>query len=137
MKLPASGASSGGGWSGSIGVTSVQSSRLVACENSESPSASFPRASWSSSHFAMSTALDMIPPAGLIDVLVSGSTNCTVPSTRAWVEAMLRPGAAAVRLARLSAMPAGPKSRSSTKASHGFPLAASTTSPATMYRTLS
>ncbi len=88
-------------------------------------------------NFAMSVALAMTPPAGLIEILVSGSTNRTVPSTRAWVDAMFRPGAAAARVDRLSDMPAGPRIRSATNASHGIPLAASITSPATMYSTLS
>ena len=58
--------------------------RAVASENSREPSASFPPDSWTRSHFAMSSADELMPPAGLVLSLPNGAIGRTLPSMRAW-----------------------------------------------------
>src|SRR5687767_15296082 len=67
----------------------VQSSRVVRVENSREPSVVRPESSCTITHLAMSSAPDMIPPAGLVLSLRNGAMARTVPSIRAWVPAML------------------------------------------------
>src|SRR6185295_2483420 len=109
----------------------------VASENSREPSGSFPRASCTRSHFAMSSADELIPPAGLVLSLSNGAIGLTVPSIGAWVAATLPPAAAAEWRTLLPVMPTLARMRVPTKVSHDWPLIASISSPATRYNTLS
>ena len=76
----------GGGWTGS-GVTMVESCRLVSAVMSRDPSASTPADNWTFSHFAMSSADELMPPAGFVLSLSNAAIGRTRPSIRAWVAA--------------------------------------------------
>jgi hypothetical protein len=54
------------------GVTIVVSCRHVASLNTREPSASRPRARKTVSHFGMSCAFELMPPAGLVLSLSNG-----------------------------------------------------------------
>ena len=66
-----------------MGVTNVVSCRHVASENKRDPSASWPCASWRVNHRAMSSALELMPPAGFVLSLSNGLISLTAPSTSA------------------------------------------------------
>src|SRR5262245_55574078 len=94
LKFALSGGSSGSGSLMGIGVTIVVSSRAVAGENSRDPLASIPPDNCTRSHFAMSSADELMPPAGFVLSLTNGAIGRTLPSTRACVVATLPPAAA-------------------------------------------
>ena len=60
-----------------IGVTSVVSCCHVFSEKSRDPSASRPRPSCTIIHFAMSVALELMPPAGFVLSLSKGCIGRT------------------------------------------------------------
>ena len=85
----------------------------------------------------MSSAFELMPPAGFVRSLSKGLTGRTAPSTRAWGVATL-PGARAPEWATvLPLMPTFWRMRAHTKSSQERPQTVSITSPATRYRTLS
>ena len=85
----------------------------------------------------MSSALELMPPAGFVLSLRNGAIGRTVPSTRAWVAATLPPADAAECSTFEPVMPAFFRMRDVTKSSHLWPLTASISCPATRYSTLS
>ncbi len=111
--------------------------RHVFSENSREPSASRPRPSCTIIHFAMSSALELMPPAGFVLSLSKGLIARTAPSMGACGLATLPPAAAAECRTLLPRMPTFARIRVATKSSHDWPLTASITSPATRYSTLS
>ena len=91
-----------------------------------------PESSWTITHFAMSSAPDMMPPAGLVLSLRNGFTGRTVSFTAACGVATLAPGppAAAEWRTSLAVMPTRRRMRELTNSSQVCPLTASITSPA-------
>jgi hypothetical protein len=117
---------------GRIGVTSDQSSRVLAGEKRRVPvDATRPESSCSIIHFAMSAAVELMPPAGLVLSLVIGATGLTRPSTSACGVATLPPRAASEWRTVLPVMPIGSRSRVRTKSSQLFPDTRSMSCPAT------
>ncbi len=86
---------------------------------------------------AMSAAVLVMPAAGLAFSPSKTATGTVVPSTVANVPETLSPWMPSPTAARVSAMPRRSRMRVCTNCSHDRPEAASTTSPATMYSTLS
>jgi hypothetical protein len=109
----------------------------VLSENRREPSASRPRASCTIIHFAMSAALELMPPAGFVLSLSNGLITRTVAPMGACGLAMFPPAAAAEWRTLLLFIPTFARTRDPTKSSQDWPLTASITSPATRYSTLS
>ena len=85
----------------------------------------------------MSSALELMPPAGFVLSLSNGLIGRTLPSTGACGAATLPPAAAAEWRTLLPVIPTFARMRELTKSSQDWPLIASITSPATRYSTLS
>jgi len=105
--------------------------------NSGSEPTTRPESSCTISHFAMSAAVELIPPAALVAVAASGATGRTTPSIRACGVATLPSSTVDARVTRVSSMPSGSMIRERTKSSQVSPLTSSITSAAAWYRMLS
>src|SRR2546423_14473187 len=98
------------------------SCRDVADENSREPSGSCPSASCTSSHLAMSSAQELMPPAGLVLSLATGAIVRTRPSTSACGVATLPPCVAAECRSLLERIPRLASSRDEMESYHDCPL---------------
>ena len=84
-------------------------------------------------HFDMSATLDQIDPAGATGSTLALAITRTAPSIRSWGEATFSRARVSRSVATVRVIASGLKILRRTNSSHGIPLAASTTSPATAY----